>query len=149
MKNRLLITVLLMSLNLKAQAGDWSYTQILTVHHLGKTRANDGLRRDSFLLEDQLNANNRLSIGYIENSEGRHGLSLGYAHDFYQSSALDITGKLQVVSNYKQESSSILPLPLLGMRYHMTKKLNLEIEGMYAPLKHQPYTLLIIALNIN
>lgn len=127
-------------------ADGWSFTKVITVNHFGDREDNDGFRPESFYFEKEFGESSRWMVGFIENSEGRTGPSIGYSYDFQRGEDWDFYGKILVATNYKKDSNTKL-IPLLGIRYHLTESLDLMLDGMYVPRSDEHYLLVITGVN--
>lgn len=129
------------------QASDWSLTKILTVNHVGSPSDNDGVRKGSFILENQLNSNRYLMMGITENSEARNGLMIGYSKRHQRSAKLETTRNIYVSSNYKK-LPFLMPIPTFGVRYQVTPKIKLLAEAVPVPDPHA-YVLVLTGVNVS
>ncbi|MBU0500606.1 MAG: hypothetical protein KJ558_03310 [Gammaproteobacteria bacterium] len=146
--NKLIFTLLFLLQGTCAHADDWSFTKIISIDHIGDPSENDGLRPEAFVLEYATSPASSWSFGVLENSEGRFGLTAGYSHTFYRIGPLDLTGNLHLVSNYK-DLPYIMPLPTLGVRYHLTAAIGLMAEVLPVPKRDDPYSIFITGINFD
>ncbi|SEA41753.1 hypothetical protein SAMN05660964_01554 [Thiothrix caldifontis] len=127
----------------------WSVTKVMTVNHFGSPSENDGFRPESFLFEKELDSRRNLLIGYVENSKGRSGPTIGYSKTFYQNKRFTLAGKVQVTSNYEGAALGVIPIPLMSTRYHLSKKIDVMLDAVPVPGGDEPFVLVITGINID
>lgn len=131
-----------------AAVADASFTKILTLNHIGSPSENDGFHPEAFVLEQTINDNTHYSIGILENSEERLGLIIGYSRIFYQTGRLDLTGNFYLSSNYKR-LPVVVPVPTLGVRYHLTPRTDLLVEAVPFHDEGEPYLIFMTGINFD
>jgi hypothetical protein len=131
-----------------AVQADWSFTKIISLHHFGSPSENDGWRPEGVVLENAINDKAYYSIGILENSEERTGLVIGYSRVFYQREKFDLTGNFYLSSNY-QRLPSVMPVPTIGVRYHLTPTTDLIAETVPVPDESDPYVIFITGINVD
>ncbi|WGZ94426.1 MAG: hypothetical protein QJT81_00100 [Candidatus Thiothrix putei] len=134
--------------NLLTKQG-WSVTKVMTVNHFGSPSENDGFRPESFLFEKKLDSRRNLLIGYVENSKGRSGPTIGYSKAFYNNGRFTLAGKVQVTSNYEDAALGVIPIPLMSTRYHLSKKVDVILDAVPVPSGDEPFVLVITGINID
>jgi len=93
-------------------AEGWSFTKVITVNHFGDREDNDGFRPESFYFEKEFGESSRWMVGFIENSEGRTGPSIGYSYDFQRGE--DWTSMARSWSHQLQERQQYQAHPAPG-----------------------------------
>ena len=126
---------------------DWSVTKLLTIHHYGDPSDNDGFHPEAFLFEKEVNERSYYSIGIMENSEGYYGPLIGYSTKYRQFGRLSLTRHIYLSSNYR-ELPFIAPIPLLGVKYQLSKNVSIGLQGIPVPAE-KPYILFISGINFN
>lgn len=127
---------------------DWSFTKVISLHHLGSPSENDGWRPEGVVLEKTLHDKAYYSIGILENSEERLGLVLGYSRVFHHRERFDLTGNVYLSSNY-QRLPAIMPIPTVGVRYHLTPATDLIAEAVPVPDESDPYVIFMTGINVD
>ncbi|MBU0657009.1 MAG: hypothetical protein KJ914_17940 [Gammaproteobacteria bacterium] len=148
MKYKSLLPPLFSLLLSPAIEADWSLTKIITLNHIGSPSENDGFHPEAFNLEKAINDKAHYSIGILENSEERLGLTAGYSRVFYQRGRLDLTGNFYLSSNYRR-LPFIVPVPTLGIRYHLTPRTDLLMEAVPFHDEGDPYLIFITGINFD
>lgn len=131
---------------LPAWAGDWSLTKVLTINHFGSPSENDGFHPEAFALERRLTDRTYYSVGILENSEERMGVTVGYSKIFHQKGRWHFTRNFYLSANYRR-LPFIMPIPTLGARYQLTPKTQLVVESVPFHDEGDPYLIVVTGVN--
>lgn len=140
--------ILLALLPMEGVFANWSVTKVVSLNHVFSPSDNDGWRPESFVLEKAINERNYYSIGILENSEERLGLILGYSSIFYQREKFNLHRSLYLSSNYER-LPPVMPVPMVGIRYHLTPKVDLVAQATPVPDPKDAYVIFMTGVNID
>ncbi|WP_139282164.1 hypothetical protein [Thiothrix caldifontis] len=123
-------------------------TKVISLNHIFSPSDNDGWRLESVVLEKAINDRSYYSIGILENSEERLGLVLGYSNIFYQRKKFTLHRSFYLSSNYKR-LPAVMPVPMAGIRYHLTPKVDLVAQATPVPDPKDAYVIFMTGVNID
>ncbi len=149
MLRQLRIAIILLSLlPIEGVFGDWSVTKVVSLHHVFSPSDNDGWRPESVVFEKAINERSYHSVGILENSEERLGLILGYSTIFYQREKFTLHRSLYLSSNYKR-LPVVMPVPMVGIRYHLTPRVDLVAQATPVPDPKDAYVIFMTGFNVD
>lgn len=130
----------------------WSVIKTLSINHVGDPRSNDGIHLEAFGLSYAINDKHALKLGFFENSQKSDSVLVGYSYTYRQTQNYDLTANLYFANNYDDTYFGLIEsvelIPLLGINWHITKNIDLVLEGIPVP-GSDPYFLLQTGLSYN
>jgi hypothetical protein len=148
---RVLVSVFLLAGSHTLQAETpWSVIKTLSINHVGDPRNNDGFHAEAFGIGYALNDSHALKLGFFENSQKRDSVLVGYSYTYRDTPDYDLTANLYFADSYDDTYfkliDSVEMIPLLGLNWHLTNKVDLILEGIPVP-GSDPYFLLQTGLS--
>lgn len=128
----------------------FSVVKTISINHVGDPRKNDGIHKEAIAFRYGLDDTHAFSIGYFENSQRKDAFLLGYNYTYHKTPRYELTANLYLANNYDDTYVDLIPtvefIPLLGLNWHLTSKIDFVMEGIPVP-GSSPYVLLQTGLS--